>query len=95
MIAFSHGQCYRILNSRREDAGSYQCITSYDAGTIFSEKIDVIVACKWIRMNLRMARFPLRRQIVDYIDRFIHLSHSRWNSIKIFHTRQPYIIDSM
>lgn len=43
---FSSGQYYRIHNTRRDDAGSYQCIATNDAGTIFSEKIDVIVACE-------------------------------------------------
>lgn len=44
---FSTGQYYRIPNTRRDDAGSYQCMARNDAGTIFSEKIDVIVACKY------------------------------------------------
>lgn len=43
---FSNGQYYRIPNTRREDAGSYQCMARNSAGTIFSEKIDVVVACK-------------------------------------------------
>ncbi|XP_055298302.1 protein sidekick isoform X8 [Sitodiplosis mosellana] len=41
---FSTGQYYRIPNTRRDDAGSYQCMARNDAGTIFSEKIDVVVA---------------------------------------------------
>lgn len=45
---FSTGQYYRIPNTRRDDAGSYQCMARNDAGTIFSEKIDVVVACKYI-----------------------------------------------
>lgn len=46
MTEFSNGQYYRIPNTRREDAGSYQCMARNDAGTIFSEKIDVVIACK-------------------------------------------------
>ncbi|CAD7089933.1 unnamed protein product [Hermetia illucens] len=45
---FSSSQYYRIHNTRREDAGNYQCIAKNDAGTIFSEKIDVVVACKYL-----------------------------------------------
>lgn len=46
MTDFGSSQYYRISNTKRDDAGSYQCIAKNDAGTIFSEKIDVVVACK-------------------------------------------------
>lgn len=45
---FSSSQFYRFHSTRREDAGSYQCIARNDAGSIFSEKSDVVVACKYI-----------------------------------------------
>lgn len=48
---FSSEHFYRILNTRREDAGSYQCVAKNDIGSIFSEKIDVTVACKFVRVN--------------------------------------------
>ncbi|XP_037028858.1 protein sidekick isoform X5 [Bradysia coprophila] len=44
MTDFGSSQYYRISNTKRDDAGSYQCIAKNDAGTIFSEKIDVVVA---------------------------------------------------
>lgn len=44
---------YRIHSTRREDAGSYQCVAKNDVGSIFSQKSDVTVACKflWVFMN--------------------------------------------
>lgn len=36
----------RIQNTAKEDAGSYQCLAKNDVGVIFSEKTDVVVACK-------------------------------------------------
>lgn len=44
---FDTSQYLKIQSTTREDAGSYQCLAKNDAGTIFSEKIDVVVACKY------------------------------------------------
>lgn len=41
---FTTSQFFRFQNIRPEDTGSYKCIAQNDAGTIFSEKIDVVVA---------------------------------------------------
>ncbi|XP_055601340.1 protein sidekick isoform X2 [Uranotaenia lowii] len=41
---FETSQYLKIQTTSREDAGSYQCLAKNDAGTIFSEKIDVVVA---------------------------------------------------
>lgn len=46
MTDFTNSQFHRIHNARPDDAGSYQCIAKNEVGTIFSEKIDVVVACK-------------------------------------------------
>lgn len=43
---FDTSQYLKIQSTTREDAGSYQCLAKNDAGTIFSEKIDVVVACE-------------------------------------------------
>ncbi|XP_058443925.1 protein sidekick isoform X8 [Malaya genurostris] len=41
---FDNSQYLKILSTTKDDAGSYQCLAKNDAGTIFSEKIDVVVA---------------------------------------------------
>lgn len=41
---FSSNQYHRINNVQRNDSGSYKCLARNEAGTIFSEKIDVTVA---------------------------------------------------
>lgn len=48
IVHFTSGQYHRIHNIQKSDAGSYQCLAKNDAGTIFSEKIDVVVACKYL-----------------------------------------------
>lgn len=37
---------YKIHNTQRQDAGAYQCIAKNDVGAIFSEKNNIVVACK-------------------------------------------------
>lgn len=37
---------YKIQNTQKDDAGAYQCIAKNDVGAIFSEKNNIVVACK-------------------------------------------------
>jgi protein sidekick len=39
-------EIYKIPQSFKNDTGSYQCLARNEAGTIFSEKSEVVVACK-------------------------------------------------
>jgi hypothetical protein len=39
---------YKISNAARNDSGSYQCLAHNSVGTIFSEKSEVVVACKTV-----------------------------------------------
>ncbi|XP_041447890.1 protein sidekick isoform X6 [Drosophila obscura] len=56
---FSSSQFYRFHSTRREDAGSYQCIAKNDAGSIFSEKSDVVVAYMGIFENVTEGRLTV------------------------------------
>ncbi|BFG02353.1 protein sidekick [Drosophila madeirensis] len=56
---FSSSQFYRFHSTRREDAGSYQCIAKNDAGSIFSEKSDVVVAYMGIFENITEGRLTV------------------------------------
>lgn len=56
---FSLELFYKIHNTQRQDAGAYQCIAKNDVGAIFSEKNNIIVACKSIieTVNLMLSPF--------------------------------------
>lgn len=43
---FSSEPVYKIQSIRREDAGVYQCVARNAVGSIFSEQVQVLVACK-------------------------------------------------
>ncbi|XP_067641974.1 protein sidekick isoform X2 [Eurosta solidaginis] len=56
---FSSSQYYRLQKTRREDAGSYQCIAKNDAGSIFSEKIDIEVAYMGVFENTTLGHLTV------------------------------------
>ncbi|XP_015026572.2 protein sidekick isoform X6 [Drosophila virilis] len=56
---YSSSQFYRIHITKREDAGSYQCIARNEAGSIFSEKSDVVVAYMGIFENITEGRLTV------------------------------------
>ncbi|KPU75011.1 uncharacterized protein Dana_GF21177, isoform B [Drosophila ananassae] len=56
---FSSSQFYRFHSTRREDAGSYQCIARNDAGSILSEKSDVVVAYMGVFENTTEGRLTV------------------------------------
>lgn len=39
-------EIYKISQTTKNDTGSYQCLARNEAGTIFSEKSEVVVACE-------------------------------------------------
>lgn len=44
---FSTEPVYKIQSIRREDAGVYQCVARNAVGAIFSDQVQVLVACKF------------------------------------------------
>ena len=46
LTEFSLEPVYKIQSIRREDAGVYQCVARNSVGSIFSEKVHIVVACK-------------------------------------------------
>lgn len=43
---FRDTEIFKISQTSKNDTGSYQCLARNEAGTIFSEKSEVVVACK-------------------------------------------------
>ena len=44
---FSSEPVYKIQSIRREDAGVYQCVARNAVGSIFSDQVQILVACKF------------------------------------------------
>ncbi|XP_075159070.1 sidekick cell adhesion molecule isoform X3 [Haematobia irritans] len=53
---YTSSQYMRILNTQRDHAGSYKCIAKNEAGSIFSESIDVVVAYMGTFSNITEGR---------------------------------------
>lgn len=46
LTEFRDDEIYKILDAKKSDAGFYQCLAKNEAGIIFSNKSEVVVACK-------------------------------------------------
>lgn len=44
---FTTEHFHRIVNTRREDGGIYQCMAKNDVGAILSKKLEITVACEF------------------------------------------------
>ena len=56
---FSSEPVYKIQSIRREDAGVYQCVARNAVGSIFSEQVQVLVACEFDTFLLPLHPFLL------------------------------------
>lgn len=82
---FSSSQFYRFHSTRREDAGSYQCIARNDAGSILSEKSEVVVACKYTHSFAGSPQSPLSFELRGVRDQsnatFLQIGGGQLNKI--------------
>ena len=51
LMDFSSEPVYKIQSIKRDDAGVYQCVARNSVGSIFSDKVQVVVACKSCSFN--------------------------------------------
>lgn len=77
---FSTEHFYRILNTRREDGGSYQCVAKNEVGSILSKKIDVTVACKSRKDKINLL---IWHDMLTYIRQY-SCKKSIWNGFSIY-----------
>lgn len=54
---FSTDPFYKIISAKHEDEGSYRCIASNKIGSIVSEEIKIIVACKYKSLCISKVKY--------------------------------------
>jgi hypothetical protein len=67
---FSSEPVYKIQSIRREDAGVYQCVARNAVGSIFSEQVQVLVACT------SQQYFRIAQTTIVFMNLFFYFSFS-------------------
>ena len=84
---FSSEPVYKIQSIRREDAGVYQCVARNAVGSIFSEQVQVLVACEFDTFLLPLHPLPSRLPLLFWkLERERKKKHST-DELLFFSTR--------
>ena len=73
---FRDDEIYKINDAKTSDSGLYQCLARNDAGTIFSNKSEIVVACEFWnfksfslvhpKISEDLRKFPKWREILKF-----------------------------